>query len=114
MAADYERAITDHQVEVWGDEGEIFGVIELVPEPNCLLIENVAVDPSRRGQGLGSQMLRYAEDLAGQLGLGEVRLYTNAAFVSNLALYSRRGYLVVQHEPLSVGGTLIHMRKRFT
>lgn len=68
------------------------GLIVLVPADNYLLLENVAVVPSAQGRGVGGALLRFAEDHARSLGLGEIRLYTNAAMTENLAYYPRRGY----------------------
>lgn len=68
------------------------GLIVLVPADNYLLLENVAVVPSAQGRGVGGALLRFAEDHARSLGLGEIRLYTNAAMTENLTYYPRRGY----------------------
>jgi GNAT superfamily N-acetyltransferase len=68
------------------------GLIVLVPEAGYLLLENVAVLPSCQGRGVGSLLLRFAEAKAVELGLVEIRLYTNEAMTENLAYYPRHGY----------------------
>ena len=68
------------------------GLLVLVPHPDHLLIENVAVDPDRQGQGIGRALLAYAEDAARSAALPELRLYTHARMARNRALYARLGY----------------------
>jgi GNAT superfamily N-acetyltransferase len=62
------------------------------PAPDHLLIVNVAVDPSRRGEGIGRLLLEHAEALAAAQGLTELRLYTQAAMTENVAMYPRLGW----------------------
>ena len=50
------------------------------------------VAPDVQGRGIGSRLLRLAEEQARARGLGEVRLYTNAAMTENVELYRRHGY----------------------
>jgi GNAT superfamily N-acetyltransferase len=60
-------------------KGEVaVGLLVLVPHPDYLLIENVAVDSARQGEGIGRVLLEYAEDAARGAGLSELRLYTHA------------------------------------
>jgi GNAT superfamily N-acetyltransferase len=97
VTADYDAAV--RRGEVWlalGDNSpagsDPVGLIVLVPAPGYLLLENVAVIPSAQGRGAGSLLLQFAEVRARELGLTEIRLYTNAAMTENLAYYPRRGY----------------------
>jgi GNAT superfamily N-acetyltransferase len=91
MDDDYEEKIRDGIAYV-ADDGEVAGLLILFPREGHLLLENVAVDPDRQGQGIGAALLDRAEDCALELGLGELRLYTNAAMTRNLEMYARRGY----------------------
>ena len=50
------------------------------------------------------------ERLAAAMGYGEIRLYTNARFVENVALYQRLGYAMTREEPF-LGGRVTHMSK---
>lgn len=111
MTADYDRAVTEHVIHLREEDGQLLGLVEMVPGGDHLLIENIAVRPSHQGQGLGGRLLRHAEELARSLGLAETRLYTNAAFASNLAFYARRGYQAYRHEAIAQGGTIVFMRK---
>ena len=52
----------------------------------------MAVQPAAQGRGIGARLLARAEDHARDLGLSEIRLYTNEAMTENLAYYVRHGY----------------------
>ena len=109
LDADYGVLISRGLVFVSG-VGELTGVIVLVPEPDVLVIENVAVRPDRQGEGIGRALLEFAESQARGSGRTAVRLYTHSAMASNVALYERLGYVVTHRQPLDVGH-LVHMRK---
>jgi len=112
MTADYERTVAEHWIDLWEEDGELLGLIETIPAPDHLLIENLAVRPDQQANGLGDRLLRHAEALAASLGVAEVRLYTNAAFAANLAFYARRGYAEYRRDELGPGRIVVHMRKR--
>jgi ribosomal protein S18 acetylase RimI-like enzyme len=112
MTADYDRAVVDHIIDLWEERGELLALIEILRASDHLSIENIAVRPDQQGKGLGSELLDHAERLAVSFGLDEIRLYTNAAFTSNLAFYSRRGYQEYQRGSLLPGSVTIFMRKR--
>lgn len=110
MLADYDRAVVEHLIHVLERDGAIVAAIELVPADDHLLIENVVVDPTAQGGGLGSRLLGFAEAEARRRGLPELRLYTNALMEENRALYARRGYAetgIEQRGPYRV----VHMAK---
>ncbi|MFO1056141.1 MAG: GNAT family N-acetyltransferase [Dongiaceae bacterium] len=111
MGADQERAIREHRVDLAFLGEALAGLVETVARRHDLLIESLAVDPAWQGRGLGERLLRHAEAVAGELGLGVVRLYTNALFASNLAFYRARGYSVEREEPFR-GGTIVHLMRR--
>jgi N-acetylglutamate synthase-like GNAT family acetyltransferase len=111
MVADYERAVREHIIDLCERKGELLGLVEMIPEPDHLLIENIAVRPDQQGTGLGDMLLRQAEEYARSLGVAETRLYTNAMFAGNLAFYAKRGYREVRRETLAPGAVAVHMRK---
>jgi ribosomal protein S18 acetylase RimI-like enzyme len=93
MTADY-AALLD-EAEVWvatGGDGAAAGVLVLRPQPESLLLENVAVAPAAQGRGLGGALIAHAEQRAHELGLPEVTLYTNERMSENLRLYPALGY----------------------
>ena len=111
MKADYDHAIREHIIDLCEEDGVLLGLIELVPAADHLLIENLAVHPRQQNKGLGQRLLTHAEYMARALGLPEVRLYTNAAFASNLAFYERRGFTEYERKELVPGSIAVFMRK---
>jgi GNAT superfamily N-acetyltransferase len=59
---------------------------------------------------LGRRLLAHAETIARDLGRREMRLFTNALLVENIALYERVGYRVTEVEDLGFA-RVTHMRK---
>lgn len=112
MTADYAAAVRDHRIDLLYLGDVLAALIETIPEPDHLLIENVAVAPEFQGRGFGRQLLHHAEALAGALGYSEVRLYTNQRFEDNIRLYERCGYEIFREELHPTRGVAIHMKKR--
>jgi ribosomal protein S18 acetylase RimI-like enzyme len=110
MQADYERAVEAHRVDLALLNGELAGLIETVDRPDHLLIENVAVAPSFQGRGLGRRLMAHAEQVAAEQDHAEIRLYTNARFAGNVALYQRLGYRIDREEEGPLGVT-VYMSK---
>lgn len=92
MTADYGRALADSRVWVIDGDDGLDAVLVLEEHADHLLIEVIAVDPAAQGRGVGTVLLDRAEADARELGLPEVRLYTNAAMTENLLYYPRRGF----------------------
>jgi len=110
MTADYAAAVRNHRIDLLHMGGELAALIEMIPEADHLLIENVAVSPRFQGRGLGRKLLAHAEQVALSLGHGEIRLYTNKLFAANLQLYARLGYRVDREDEFSFG-VVVHMSK---
>jgi GNAT superfamily N-acetyltransferase len=111
MQADYERAVREHHVDILSIDGGAVGLIETLLRPDHLWIENIAVRPDCQGKGVGRQLLAHVEGKAAGAGYTEARLLTNAAFRTNIALYTRIGYIIDRQEPF-MGGTMVYMSKR--
>jgi GNAT superfamily N-acetyltransferase len=111
MTANYAQAVADHVIDLCEESGRPMALIEMIPKPSHLLIENVAVLPDQQGKGLGGLLLDRAETTARSLGLNELRLYTNAMFAANIAFYAHRGFEEFLREPLTAGGEVVHMKK---
>lgn len=112
MTADYDRAVADHIIDLWEEHGQLLALIEVITASDHLFIENIAVRPDQQAKGLGSKLLHHAEGLARSMRFGEIQLYTNAAFVSNLSFYSRRGYQEYRRGSVLPGSVTIFMRKK--
>ncbi len=110
MTDDYAEVIANQQVTVAESHGTIVGVIVLAVDDEGFLIDNVAVDPSYRGKGLGKALLEFAEAEALRAGFDSIHLYTHEKMTENLALYSRIGY--VEYDRRSQGDfSLVFIRK---
>jgi N-acetylglutamate synthase-like GNAT family acetyltransferase len=92
VTADHAGLVAAGRTSVAEVEGEVAGVIVLIPGDHHLLVENVAVDPAMQGRGLGRELMAFAERRAAELELPELRLYTNQLMTENLALYPALGY----------------------
>ena len=93
------------------EAGRPIALIEIIPGPSHLLIENIAVLPDRHGEGIGGVLLEHAETIARSHGVNELRLYTNAKFSTNLAFYAHRGFSEFLREPHAAGGEIVHTKK---
>lgn len=111
MTVDYAVAVQDHQIDLWHEDGALVGLIEMVPMPDHLWIENLAVAPQMQGRGLGRRLMAHAEAVAAAMGLAEIRLLTNADFATNLQVYQALGFAEDRREPFR-GGTTVYLSKR--
>jgi N-acetylglutamate synthase-like GNAT family acetyltransferase len=92
MTADYAAALEHSRVWVLVSDHDIVGALVTEDRADHLLLEMVAVVPTAQGNGHGARLLDRAERDAEELGLPEVRLYTNEAMTENLTFYPRHGY----------------------
>ncbi|MCV7256313.1 GNAT family N-acetyltransferase [Mycobacterium hackensackense] len=92
MDVDFTAALNDSLVWAIEDDGRLDAVLVLEHHADHVLVDTIAVDPAARGRGHGARLLDRAESDARELGLSEVRLYTNEAMSENLTYYPRRGY----------------------
>jgi GNAT superfamily N-acetyltransferase len=111
MIANYERAVIDHVIDLLDRDGRPIALIEVIPQPSHLLIENVAVLPDWQGKGIGGVLLDRAETIARSLRLTEMRLYSNAMFSTNLTFYAHRGFSEFLREHHDKWGGVVHMKK---
>ncbi len=93
MAADYDEVVRSGRSLLAKVGSELVGLLVTAVGEDALLVENLAVLPRLQGSGVGSLLLRRAEDLAREAGLSEVRLYTNEVMSENIAFYRRKGFV---------------------
>ena len=111
MLDDYNRVVRDHLACVIEEGGEVVGALVLIEKDGGLLLDNVAVLPSRHGEGVGRRLLEHAESEARRLGYGYLDLYTHERMTENIAMYERIGYVEVGRRT-EHGFPRVYMQKR--
>lgn len=102
ISADHGALVAIGRAYVAEHDEAIVGVIEMWARNGHWYIENIAVDPTAQGVGVGSLLLDLASVTASSIGLGEIRLYTNVALLQNVAWYRKLGF-VETHRSLHEG-----------
>ena len=110
MLDDYLQVVRDHRVFVVEGGGRIAGAMVLIEKGGTILLDNVAVLPSRQGEGVGRRLMLHAEAEARRLGYESIDLYTHELMTENFALYTRNGYVEVERRT-ERGFPRIYMRK---
>ena len=110
MRADFAGEIAAGRVVVIDVAGGLAGYMIAWPEADAYVVDNIAVDPERHGQGLGRALIEHAAAEARRLNLQAIRLYTNAAMTENLALYAHLGF-VETHRATEDGFRRVYLRR---
>jgi GNAT superfamily N-acetyltransferase len=84
--------VAEGVVWVLEEGAEMAAIIVLLPAPDYLLLDNIAVSPTRQGLGLGRRLLAFAKDEALRRGYCEIRLCTHEMMMENQRLYASIGY----------------------
>jgi ribosomal protein S18 acetylase RimI-like enzyme len=95
MVADFSVPIATGHLWVAvrsGSVSEVMGFVVAYPREDHWHLENVAVEPSVQGTGLGGRLIAHVEAMARSAGAAAVELYTNAQMIENQRLYPRLGY----------------------
>ena len=110
---DYLAAIERGDAWVAELREEIVGLLILEPHPGYLLLDNIAVAKRLRGSGIMSLLMNWSESRALELGLPEIRLYTDTVMTQNRYYYVRRGYAET-HRAFESGHHRIYFSKSLT
>jgi len=97
----------------WVAGSPVAAVLTLYPRDDHLYVENVAVDPSAQGRGLGRALMEFAEQEAARRALNRMALVTHEAMTENQAIYARLGYVEVERRAED-GYRRIYMEKPLT
>jgi ribosomal protein S18 acetylase RimI-like enzyme len=111
MLDDYAARVSEGVLWVIEEGSAIAGIIVLLPRPEYLLLDNIAVAPARQGSGLGRRLLAFAEAEAVRRGYREIRLYTHRTMTENQRLYAAIGYQETGRGA-EAGYERVFMRKR--
>jgi len=110
MLEDYNAVVAELSVFVMAKAEEVMGVLVLSPQDSALLLENIAVLPRYKGQGIGKALMAFSEDFARETGCETILLYTHQLMTENIALYKALGYQET-HRATENGFARVFMRK---
>ena len=110
MLDDYAARVREDLVFVGESDGVIAGVLVLKSQSDHMLLHNIAIAPRVQGQGLGTELVRFAETQARDRGHSELRLYTHEVMQENVRLYQRLGFAIT-HRAREDGYDRIYMSK---
>ena len=113
MLDDYDDLVGRGLVHVLEEDGDILGLVVLIPEERTMLLDNVAVRPQAQGRKIGSRLIAFAEQQARAAGYGSIRLYTQQAMTANRARYKHLGF-VETHFAEEKGLKRVYMTKTLT
>ncbi len=86
-------ASTARLAEVWVLGDPVQACMVLTPKTGRLYLGKLAVEPALQGQGLGRQMVAWAEGRARALGLPMIELETRVELIENHRFYTALGYV---------------------
>ena len=110
MLDDYERVIAERDVFVVGERNNIHGLLVLMKKEDGLLLDNIAVDPTMQGRGLGKRLMAFAEEEARRQGYDRLSLYTHELMTKNIAIYTKLGYVETERR-IEAGYRRVYMCK---
>ena len=110
---DYAPRIARGEVWVAEIEAKLTAALVLERQPDCLLLYSIAIRPAFQGRGLAGNLLAFVDQHARELGIKEIRLYTNEKMLRNQAIYARAGYREIGRRlhPNQSGLMLVDMAK---
>jgi ribosomal protein S18 acetylase RimI-like enzyme len=97
----------------WVTGSPITAVLTLYPRDDHMYVENIAVDPSAQGRGLGRALMEFAEQEAARRTLNRMALVTHEVMTENQAIYARLGYVEIERRAED-GYRRIYMEKPLT
>ena len=92
MDVDYSFEIKNYPTWVVESEGSILGGLVMVFESDHASLANIAVNPKFQGQGIGGELIRFAESKARENNYSELRLTTHVLLEENIRLYRHLGW----------------------
>ena len=92
MDVDYLSEIKNYPTWVVESEGRILGGLIMDFDSDQASIANVAVNPKFQGQGIGGELLRFADSKACEKGYSKLQLATHVLLDENISLYRHLGW----------------------
>jgi N-acetylglutamate synthase-like GNAT family acetyltransferase len=111
MLEDYADVVRHTQTHVALMGRRIVGVLTLAITEEGFCLDNIAVRPDLKGNGIGRRLLELAESEARRQGFDSIYLFTNELMIENRKLYGGIGY--VEYDRRVVNGyPRVFFRKR--
>ena len=92
MDVDYLSEIKNYPTWVIESEGIILGGLIMAFENDQASSANIAVNPKFQGQGIGGELMRFAESKARESDFSELLLATHVLLDENISLYRHLGW----------------------
>ncbi len=92
MDVDYASEIKNYPTWVVDSRRCILGGLIMVFENDQASIANIAIDPKFQGQGIGSELMKFAESKARERNFTELHLTTHVLLNENISLYRHLGW----------------------
>ena len=110
MLDDYGTNIANHDVFIAEQESDLAGILVLIRQSESLLLDNIAVNPGFQGQGIGRQLMVFAEECAKKWSFDIIELYTHEVMTENVIIYTKMGYIESERKTVN-GYDRIYMQK---
>lgn len=105
LMSEYEKGVIYKAVN---DNGQIIGSVRGYIKDNTLYIGKLMVNPSCRGRGIGTSLLKFIEDDHKDF---RKELFTSDKSLRNLSLYERNGYTRFMVKAAAKDYNLVYLEK---
>ena len=112
MVTDYRSHIDNKQVYVM-DQGsdEISCVLILMPHSDHIYLDTIAISPNHQSKGLGTKMVKFAEDFTIEMGYSELCVCTNIHMHENQRFYSNLGFIEAERKTVNGYDRIYYSKK---
>ncbi|HAY46469.1 MAG TPA: GNAT family N-acetyltransferase [Gammaproteobacteria bacterium] len=109
MDLDYKSEIENYPTWVAESGNDIVGGLTMSFENGQASIANIAVSPVAQGQGIGGELMRFAESKAKENGVTDLHLATHVLLHENVSLYQYLGWTETNRDE-----TRVYMQKKIS
>jgi N-acetylglutamate synthase-like GNAT family acetyltransferase len=109
MGLDYISEINNYPTWVVETENGVVAGLTMSFENDQASIANIAVSPTAQGQGIGGELLMFAEVKAVENGFAELHLTTHILLNENVSLYQHLGWTETSRDE-----TRVYMQKQIS
>lgn len=102
MDLDYQDEIQNYPTWIAEFNGNIVGGLIMMFNNVYATIANIAVHPDFQGQGLGGELMAYAEAIARAQNYSELHLMTHIQLTENISLYRHLGWTEIDRSDVRI------------